>query len=159
VVLGRRLHTTNRFKVWWRLIGSAVKHAARLAGRDLDFQDLFLSQEGDDEDSTSLADALAVMERRWTEFKANDVADLINKRDADSSLDVETLREMNHDSITLRDFLFGHAPAGFVATPKSVGHRLKAHVDEPVRSGHRTLILRTREDRAGTNNYFVHSST
>ena len=148
----------TRFKVWWRLIGSAVEHAARLAGRDLDFQDLFLSQEGDDEDSTSLADALAVMERRWTEFKANDVADLINKRDADSSLDVETLREMNHDSLTLRDFLFGHAPAGFVATPKSVGHRLKAHVDEPVRSGHRTLILRTREDRAGTNNYFVHSS-
>ena len=73
----------TRFKVWWRLIGSAVEHAARLAGRDLDFQDLFLSQEGDDEDSTSLADALAVMERRWTEFKANDVADLINKRDAE----------------------------------------------------------------------------
>src|SRR5262249_33693181 len=32
----------TRFKVWWRLIGSAVEHAARLAGRDLDFQSLFL---------------------------------------------------------------------------------------------------------------------
>ena len=93
MVLGRCLRTTNQFKVWWRLIGSAVEHAARLAGRDLDFQDLFLSQEGDDEDSTSLADVLAVMERRWTEFKANDVANLINKRDADSSLDVETLKK------------------------------------------------------------------
>jgi hypothetical protein len=149
----------TRFKVWWRLIGSAVEHAARLDGRDLDFKDLFLSQEEDDEDSASLADALAVMERRWTEFKANDVADLINKRDADASLDVETLREMNRDSATLRDFLFGHAPAGFVATPKSVGRRLTAHVDEPVRSGERTLILRTRKDRVGTINYFVYAST
>jgi hypothetical protein len=65
---------------------------------------------------------------------------------------------MNRDSATLRDFLFGHAPAGFVATPKSVGHRLKAHVDEPVRSGERTLILRTREDRVGTMNYFVYAA-
>src|SRR5215467_12377599 len=88
----------TRFKVWWRLIGSAVEHAARLAGQDLDFKNLFLSQEDDDEDSVSLADALAVMERRWTEFKANDVADLINKRDADASLDLETLRQMNRDS-------------------------------------------------------------
>ena len=149
----------TRFKVWWRLIGSAVEHAARLAGRDLDFQNLFLSQEEDDEDSASLADALAVMERRWREFKASDVADLINKRDADASLDVETLREMNRDSATLRDFLFGHAPAGSVATPKSVGHRLRAHVDEPVRSGERTLLLRARKDRLGTINYFVYAST
>jgi hypothetical protein len=149
----------TRFKVWWRLIGSAVEHAARLAGQDLDFKNLFLSQEDDDEDSASLADALAVMERRWTEFKANDVADLINKRDADASLDLETLREMNRDSATLRDFLFGHTPAGFVATPKSVGRRLKAHVDEPVRSGERTLILRTRTDRIGTTNYFVYAAT
>jgi hypothetical protein len=147
----------TRFKVWWRLIGSAVEHAARLSSRDPDFQSLFLSQEEDDEDSASLADALAVMERRWTEFKANDVADLINKRDADASLDVETLREMSCDSAALRDFLFGHTPAGFVATPKSVGRRLKAHVDEPVRSGERTLILRSREDRSGTN-YFVYTS-
>ena len=149
----------TRFKVWWRLIGSAVEHGAQLAGRDLDFQSLFLSQEEDDEDSGSLADVLAVMERRWREFKASDVADLINKRDADASLDVETLREMNRDSATLRDFLFGHAPAGFVATPKSVGHRLRAHVDEPVRSGERTLLLRTRKNRVGIINYFVHAST
>jgi hypothetical protein len=149
----------TRFKVWWRLIGSAVEHAAQLAGQDLDFQSLFLSQEEGDEDSASLAEALAVMERRWTEFKANDVADLINKRDADASLDLGTLREMNRDSATLRDFLFGHVPAGFVATPKSVGRRLAAHVDEPVRSGERTLILRTREDRVGTMNYFVYAAS
>jgi hypothetical protein len=149
----------TRFKVWWRLIGSAVEHAARLAGRDLDFQSLFLSQEEGDEDSASLAEALVVMERRWTEFKASDVADLINKRDADASLDLETLREMNRDSATLRDFLFGHTPAGFLATPKSVGRRLNAHVDEPVRSGERTLILRTHEDRVGTIKYFVYAAT
>lgn len=148
----------TRFKAWWRLIGSAVEHAAGLAGQKVDFQKLFLSQEEDDEDSASLADALAVMERRWTKFKASDVADLINRRDADASLELDTLREMNRDSVTLRDFLFGHAPAGFVATPKSVGRRLKAHVDEPVRSSERTLILRTRQDRVGTMNYFVYAA-
>jgi hypothetical protein len=170
----------TRFKTWWRLIGSAVEHAARLlkeesadpvkrenmdratrekmdqmVAQDVDFGSLFLSQEEDDEDSASLADALAVMERRWVEFKASDIADLINKRDANSSLDEETLREMNHDSAVLRDFLFGNVPAGFVASPKSVGHRLGAHIDEPVRHGGRILVLRAREDRNHVVIYFV----
>ena len=60
----------TQFKVWWRLIGSAVEHAAGLAGQELDFQNLFLSQEEDDEDSVSLADALAVMKRRWVALLA-----------------------------------------------------------------------------------------
>jgi hypothetical protein len=98
------------------------------------------------------------MKRRWIEFKASDVADLINKRDADASLPVEVLQEMNRDSATLRDFLFGHTPAGFVATPKSVGGRLRARVDEPVRSGESILILRSRKDRTDTINYSVQGS-
>jgi hypothetical protein len=33
----------TRFKMWWRLIGSAVEHGAKLVGDELDFQTLFLN--------------------------------------------------------------------------------------------------------------------
>ena len=48
----------TRFKAWWRIIGSSIEHASGLLGKPLDFQDLFLRQEDNDEESTSLADAL-----------------------------------------------------------------------------------------------------
>ena len=53
----------TRFKMWWRLVGSAVEHAAKLADpdREVDFQKLFLAREDDDEDTTSLAEALEIM--------------------------------------------------------------------------------------------------
>jgi hypothetical protein len=170
----------TRFKMWWRLIGSAVEHAARLvkehnaveretmdretrekmdalAAEDLDFKNLFLSQEDDDEDSASLADALTVIKRQWAiKFKANDIADLINKREADQGESVESLREKIRDGAVLRDFFFGHVPAGFVATAKSVGRRLQAHIDELVRHGGRTLVLRRGEkNRDDVIIYFV----
>src|SRR4029077_18167826 len=68
------MHT--RFKMWWRLVGSAVEHAARLhtASKpadnekypDIDFRTLFQTQEDDDEDSTSLAEVLVAMNATWT---------------------------------------------------------------------------------------------
>jgi hypothetical protein len=145
----------TRFKVWWRLVGAAVEHGAKLIGQQLDFRELFMSQEEDDEDAASLADALAVMQRRWPTFKANDAADLINRKDADAGLDLNTLHEMNADSATLRDFLFGSTPPGFVATPKAVGKRLRAHLDEPVRVGNQTLVLRRSMDNDKVSNFWV----
>ena len=53
----REAAAKTRFKMWWRLIGSAVEHAA---AEPIDFQDLFLVQEEDDEELLSLADALDV---------------------------------------------------------------------------------------------------
>jgi hypothetical protein len=146
----------TRFKTWWYLIGAAIEHGANLIGQQLDFQELFMSQEEDDEDTASLADALAIMQRRWPLFfKANDVADLINRKDADAGLDLKTLHDMNADSVTLRDFLFGQAPAGFVATPKAVGKRLRAHIDEPVKVGEQALVLRRSVDRDSVSNFWV----
>ena len=72
-----------------------------------------------------------------------------------ASLDIEILQEMKRDSATLRDCLFGNVPASFVASTKSVGLRLKTHVDEPVRHEHRTLVLRKKTDRTDTFIYFV----
>jgi hypothetical protein len=89
----------TRFKMW-RLVGAAVEHAAQSAARldpdrdhmpdrALDFGTLFLDQEADDEDATSLAEALhsldkamadadAAMGRPAQPFKAADVDDAIN---------------------------------------------------------------------------------
>jgi hypothetical protein len=155
VLAKRSAKAKTRFKPWWRLVGSAVEHGANLIGQQLDFQELFMSQEEDEEEAASLADALIVMRRRWSTFKANDVADLINRKDAYAGLDLDTLREMNADSATLRDFLFGVAQPGFVATPKAVSKRLRAHVDEPVKLDDRILALRRSVDRDKFSNFWV----
>jgi hypothetical protein len=127
----------TRFKMWWRLVGSAVEHAAMLANpdREVDFQKLFLSREDEDEDSTSLAEALEIMLKRWPDkaFEAKDVALFVND-------------QANPDGATVREFLYPAAPPTYIASPRSVGKRLKQHVDEPVKSGDRTLTFRKEED-------------
>jgi hypothetical protein len=129
----------TRFKMWWRVVGSAVEHAAKLNGEEIDFQKLFLKQEEkEDEDSVSLVDALTVLSETWPEgFRATDVAQLINY----------SIRE--EDALTLREFLYPSTPASLMPGPRSVGKRLADHVDDPVKSGDRTLILRKKEDTTG----------
>jgi hypothetical protein len=134
----------TRFKMRWRLVGSAVEHAAKLhvtkpAHQVVDFQEFFLSQEeAEDEDAMSLVDVLDIMAHEWPDgFYAKDVADLItSNKDAFS----------NQAAIAIREFLYPGSEFGFVAAVRSVGKRLAAHIDEPVKSGERTLILRKKED-------------
>jgi hypothetical protein len=145
----------TRFKAWWRLIGSAVEHAdqqtcppASPAGPEpLDFQKLFLEQEDDEEESATLVDTLEILAKRWPEgkaFKASDVAMMINEF-------------YDTDGRALREILFPEVK--HVPTAKSVGRRLKSHVDEPVRHGGRTLILHDQRDPSGgpkgALNYYV----
>ena len=126
----------TRFKMWYRLVGSAVEHAATLANPDraVDFQNLFLAREDEDEDGTSLAEALAAMLNQWQgSFDATDLAQLVN--------------EPGHSSgAALREFLYPDTAASDAVSPKSVGKRLKRHIDDPVKDGHRTLILRKHGD-------------
>src|SRR5262249_30471021 len=124
------------------------------AQQDVDFRKLFLVQETEgDDDSVSLGSALEVMRRRWIEFKASDVTDLINREGFGSNLPLDVLAEMKRDSVILRDFLYGHVPSNFMATPRSVGNRFKAHLDEPIQHGGETLVLRRQEDRDGVGVY------
>jgi hypothetical protein len=126
----------TRFKMWWRLVGSAVENAAKLAGQELDFQKLFITQEEDDEESASLADVLDVLVKKWPEqFTASDVAGMINNPSP------------NEDEQTLREYLLPGALPNHVFSAKSIGKLLKRHLDEPVRSGERTLVLRSWEDK------------
>ena len=132
----RDAEAKTRFKMWWRLVGSAVENAAKLAGQELDFQKLFVTQEEDDEESASLADVLDVLVKTWSDqFTASDVAGMINNQ------------YPNEDEQTLRDYLLPGAPPHHVFSTKSIGRLLKRHLDEPVRSGERTLVLRSWEDK------------
>jgi hypothetical protein len=129
----------TRFKMWWRLIGSAIEHAAGLTRHELDFQELFLAQEEEDEESASLADALNVLWEVLPEkFVATQVAELVNDRST-------------RHGATLRDFLYPGAPPNHVPSAKSVGKRLNNHLDDPVKHGECTLILRKwRESHGGS---------
>ena len=133
----------TRFKVWWRLVGSAVEHAAAQHGQTVDFKDLFLNVEGDDEESASLADVLdgLVMKKK---FSAVDIAGIINNRgfySAGYSDDDKLL------GTTLQEFLFPTLQHDRFVSPKSAGRALSRHVGEPVMKDGRTLTL-TRETDA-----------
>jgi hypothetical protein len=137
----------TRFKMWYRLVGSAVEHAAKLANpdREVDFQKLFLAREDEDDESTSLAEALEIMLQKWSgQFDAADVAKFINVQAQTDQYGVP--RSPDPSAAGLREFLYPGAPPNHMATPKSVGKMLKNHVDEPVKAGERTLILRKHED-------------
>jgi hypothetical protein len=157
----RNAPAKTRFKMWWRVAGSAVEHAAKLhaAGNPeredltmVDFQSLFTKQEEEeDEESLSLAEALVVMRRIWPSgFHATDVATYIQSGS-------------NDDATALREFLYPGAVPGFVAAPRSVGKQLKKHLDEPVKSGEHTLTLKRRVDTTGETKgamaYFVDTKT
>jgi hypothetical protein len=140
----------TRYKMWQRIVGSAVEHAAWCAlqtdpridhipdNPDLpDFGTLFLSQEAEEEEATSLADALLALDGSccgkgycW----AKDVMDLINTRGATEA------------AVTIRAFLFPTLPHDAPVTAKAVGRRLKAHVGEPVKHGGKMLVLRSEWD-------------
>ena len=92
---------------------------------------MFIAQEEDDEESASLADVLEILVKKWPdEFTASDVAGMINNPSP------------NEDEQTLRDYLLPGALPNHVFSAKSIGRLLKKHLDEPVRSGERTLVLR-----------------
>lgn len=133
----RNAAAKTRFKMWWRLIGSAIEHAAGLMGQEIDFQTLFLAQEEEDEESASLADALAALaETLPGRFDAADVAKLVNDR-------------RSSRGATLREFLYPGAPSTYMAAPRSVGKLLQNHLDEPVKNGDRTLTLRRWRNPSG----------
>jgi hypothetical protein len=170
---GANLVPQTRFKVWWRLVGSAIEHAAIQhakwnAGREVEtpsasrpvpinFRDLFVDQEQGEEESASLADVLDSLSRKWpaeSKFHAADIAKIIN----DTS-QWRTDDEVERSAI-LRELLFADAQPNTTVTAKATGKRLSRHVGEPVMHGTKTLILKEVRDRSagpkGALAYYVH---
>jgi hypothetical protein len=155
----------TRFKTWWRLVGSAVENAAKLHAASVadrvaamvedppakppvavNFCDLFLLQEEDDEENASLADALAALAAtEWPQDKGGkkcgpfQAAHLARGVNDQSEYRPDTERER---STIVREFLFPSVPNGHSVTPKAVGKRLNKHVGEPVARGDTTMTLK-----------------
>jgi hypothetical protein len=125
----------TRFKMWYRLVGSAVEHAARQVGEEIDFGNLFRSLEEEDVEETSLAQVLSSMLQIWPKrFNAQQVCKVINEDAGDKA---ELLRDFFASSREQK------------ASAKSVGWKLKQHVGEPVLHGKTTLVLKSRDGRSG----------
>ncbi len=175
-VLRSNAQAPTRFKTWWRLVGSAVENAAARHAeehanavaamvvdataprpKEIDFRDLFLAQEADDEDSASLGDALFALASKWPDkFRATDIAKMINDR---SPYQIEADQEC---SDVLRAFLFPKLQPNQDVSAISVGKVLKNHMGEPVRNGIQTLILKERKPMSAGKaalEYFVKAVT
>jgi hypothetical protein len=132
----------TRFKTWWRLVGSAVEHAANLCGIALDFQNLFLTQEGEnDEEGASLGKALAMLASKYgtSRFTAAEIARTVNDRASAWVTDEDRER-----SEVLLQLLYPgiHIPPNQIISAPSIGIRLKSHLDAAVLWERDTLILR-----------------
>jgi hypothetical protein len=134
----------TRFKMWWRLVGSAVENAAKVTGQQFDFQTLFITQEEDDEDSATLADVLDVLVAALPDqFLAKDVAELVNTGRFAGVLGND---EKTINNKLVRDFLLPGAPTDHLFSTKSIGRLLKRHLDNAVINDDGcTLVLRKRE--------------
>ena len=122
----------TRFKMWWRLVGSAVEHAAERIGQKLDFKDMFIVQEEDEEESASLGDVLAILARKWPKgFSPLELAKMVNEQHEYEA----------EDARMVRDFLL--AGKEHFISDKSVGRLLRKHIDAAVPSG---LVLRKSVD-------------
>src|SRR5262249_21583252 len=110
------------------------------ADKPIDFQSMFLEQEDtQDEDSLTLAELLKAMHLHWpTDFHASDIAQMINSaaRPFDNSCSDPIFGGM------LQGFFYPKSPPNLQVSAISVGRRLEAHVNNPVRDGQQMLTLR-----------------
>src|SRR5262249_40872229 len=149
---GAKITLKTRFKSWWKLVGSAVERGAELLWNargdgaiKVDFGQLFLGQEDDDEDNVSLAEALEAFKNWWPSardanektpgFSAADVAGQLNNKSISVSSD--DLERAN----VVRLFLFLEMATKGISdvSAKAVGRRLQDRLGEPVFSGDNIL--------------------
>src|SRR5262245_1309186 len=145
----RDAEAKTRFKMWWRLVGSAVEHAT---DNKLDFQKLFVAQEEDDEDSTSLADVLEVLVAAYPgDFMAKDVAELVNTSRISGNHEERSNKKL------VRDYLLPGATDDHLFSAKSIGRLLRRHLDNAIKADDGCmLVLRKRAGREGKGAIFYH---
>jgi hypothetical protein len=159
--LPRSAPMKTRFKLWYRLVGSAVEFAAECAGWQdprqtapfkLDFEKLCLDQEAEDEESTSLGEALEALEelagkRGAKTFTATHLAEAINTEMPDMA------------AVLVRSFLFPEVTGERRHLSTKVGQRLKKYDRMPVRHGRRTIRLVTVMDKHDKTNVYKVETT
>jgi hypothetical protein len=139
--LPREETAKTRFKMWYRMVGSAVENAAAAINQKVDFRQLFGEADEEDEDAASVASMLAILSGRFADrkFASREVADLIN-RDTN----------FGGDGDVLRDFLFPMMKDRDAAVSSDkVGRQLRKYRGQPTNCEDRVLILRGKRDPSG----------
>jgi hypothetical protein len=166
----------TRFKMWWRVVGSAVENAAvqhmaeyeesvrslmtdpgpSKVPAEICFRDLFLAQDEEDEESASLGEALDVLATKWPKggkFRASEVAAYLNDRS-----DYQPIEDRDRCAL-LRDFFFPKGDQKADVSGKAVGNAMKRHTDNPVEHQGKRLVLKksrvAADGPAGAIWYFV----
>jgi hypothetical protein len=159
----------TRFKTWWTLVGYPVEFAARQHKEHVNafvmdadqkcppelisFKELFIEQEQEDEDSASLADALALLAAKWRDevrFKAAAIASMVNVDYTDPA----TSKDDREDARILREVFFADLHPKQTVSALSTGRRLKRHVGGPVQHNGKTLCLREERDTHAKSSKF-----
>jgi hypothetical protein len=148
---------TTRFKAWQRLVGSAIEHAASLAGETISFKQLFADSEGEDDEKIGLGQTLTTLRSLYgagVDFQASQVTQAANPGD-------EATQSQRLRAAILRDFFETPSARGVgTLTPKSIGRRLKANVGTIVCVGDETLTLVLNKARGSKDGlwYNVHTT-
>jgi len=167
----------TRFKVWWDMIGSAVEFAAaqhlQLVSDQkhgfvyeptgapepatVDFKSIFLEAEDDEEQSSSLAEVLDVLHRKWPNghpFQAGDVVNSVFHASGNASYNAalaETLADEAASFKAALELACGK-PIPIVSAP-AINWKLQALVDAPAVFDGKTFVLRyskpNRDGRGG----------
>jgi hypothetical protein len=179
--LPRDARMKTRFKLWYRAVGSAVEYAAQCAAsldadaghlpkQPIDFGVLFLDQEGEDEDATSLAEMLAALSKlmtsrdttrgasedteEWTsqdttEGRSQDTAQVQSTQLFKAAYVANAINSSwaNESALVVRRFLFPGESSGTPTSSRSVGKLLKKHTGQPVKHGKQTLVLKSCMDK------------
>jgi hypothetical protein len=125
----------TRFKMWQRMVGNAVEHAAGLCGQTIRFDEAFERQTVLDEESTNVRQVLVIFMRQFPNgFTAEKLAIFINPMVSEIP-----------DAAVIREHLYPEKEFAKI-NQRSVGTRLGKFVDKAVSYEGKTLLLKREED-------------
>jgi hypothetical protein len=167
--LARDADVPTRFKHWYRLVGLAIEHAA-LAANELKKTELGKSAEGlfarefakmdvADEGDTALGTLLVELNKWAPNLPGN--RGLVNGKATFSTSELAQVSPLGWEALyeAVKMLLYPNAKPDLVVNPISLGMRLKKHLNNPVRVGEKTMVLKSvPEDGGGgkaSNFYWV----
>jgi hypothetical protein len=139
-----RPQAKTRFKEWQHLIGSGIEYAAGLYGESIDFGQMFLSGEADDEETSDMAELLRILDRRFPDqkrFKGGDVKRFLEDKDST-------------DAATLKGFLGFEGKDDVIPNSKTISSKLTVNTDAPTFVDGRIFTLRKSKEKDATGTYW-----
>jgi hypothetical protein len=147
----------TRFKLWYRLVGSAIEHGTKCMqwidpnyGKKIwdninplvNFETEFISQETDDEETASLSEALVALDATMRDYatRRSKQLDKFSAVDLANALKESTVAQ----AATVREFLFPEVTPEATISSKTAGRRLNANAGNVVE-----VAVEAGEDRNG----------